>query len=215
MAAVASQPSDVAIGIRTCPVCVRAHALSEPRSRPRLARGHAAGASDPPSRLGIMAGIASPLWSRCRACRPGALEACHPPHVAHAGLGGCSDCARTLDPVPWCGARHDDLRTQRLLRRGPTYAIELRLLWPARALMQSLFLLVVWLHAMVGLHHWLRIKPWYQAWGPPFLVLAVLVPTLALTGWIEGARRVALMHFEAPPLSGALLAARAHLIDRA
>ena len=68
---------------------------------------------------------------------------------------------------------------------------------------------------MVGLHHWLRIKPWYQAWSPPFLVLAVLVPTLALTGWIEGARRVALMHFEAPPLSGALLAARAHLIDRA
>src|SRR3954453_12949027 len=97
----------------------------------------------------------------------------------------------------------------------PTYAIELRLLWPAKALMQSLLLVIVWLHAMVGLHHWLRIKPWYQAWSPPFLVLAVLVPTLALTGWIEGARRVALMHFEAPPLSGALLAARAHLIDRA
>src|SRR5215213_5276050 len=45
--------------------------------------------------------------------------------------------------------------------------------------------------------------------------LAVLVPTLALTGWIEGARRVALMHFEAPPLSQPLLTARAYLIDRA
>ena len=119
MAAAASQPSDVAIGIRTCPVCVRAHALSEPRSRPRLARGHAAGARDAPSRLGIMAGITSPLWSRCRARRPGALEARQPPHVAPAGLGGCSDCARALDPVPWCGARHDDPRAQRLLRRGP------------------------------------------------------------------------------------------------
>src|SRR3954463_8980792 len=97
----------------------------------------------------------------------------------------------------------------------PTYALELRLLWPSRALMQSLLLLVVWLHAMVGLHHWLRIKRWYGAWSPLWLALAVLVPTLALTGWIEGARRVALMSFEAPPLSAALLAARAHLIDRA
>src|SRR3954465_3077286 len=97
----------------------------------------------------------------------------------------------------------------------PTYALELRLLWPARALLQSLFLLVVWLHAMVGLHHWLRIKGWYGTWSPLLLVLAVLVPTLALTGWIEGARRVGLMHFEAPPLSEPLLAARAHLIDRA
>src|SRR3954467_3042765 len=97
----------------------------------------------------------------------------------------------------------------------PTYALELRLLWPARGLMQSLLLLVVWLHAMVGLHHWLRIKRWYGAWSPPLLTLAVLVPTLALTGWIEGARRVALMSFAAPPLSAALLAARAHLIDRA
>src|SRR3954469_9352647 len=97
----------------------------------------------------------------------------------------------------------------------PTYALELRLLWPARALMQSLLLLVVWLHAMVGLHHWLRIKRWYGAWSPHLLAIAVLVPTLALTGWIEGARRVALMRFQAPPLSAALLAARAHLIDRA
>src|SRR3954451_4265489 len=97
----------------------------------------------------------------------------------------------------------------------PTYALELRLLWPARGLMQSLLLLVVWLHAMVGLHHWLRIKRWYGAWSPLFLALAVLVPTLALTGWIEGARRVAQMSFAAPPLSAALLAARAHLIDRA
>ena len=119
--------------------------------------------------------------------------------------------------IPFLGVAH--VMTTRGLSAfygvDPTYAIELRLLWPARALMQSLLLVIVWLHAMVGLHHWLRIKPWYQAWSPPFLVLAVLVPTLALTGWIEGARRVALMHFEAPPLSGALLAARAHLIDRA
>src|SRR4051812_19888010 len=107
--------------------------------------------------------------------------------------------------IPFLGVAH--VMTTRGLSAfygvDPTYAIELRLLWPARALMQSLFLLVVWLHATVGLHHWLRIKRWYQAWSPLLLTLAVLVPTLAVTGWIEGARRVALMHFEAPPLSGA------------
>jgi adenylate cyclase len=97
----------------------------------------------------------------------------------------------------------------------PTYATHLRLLWPARALMQSLLLVIVWLHATIGLHHWLRIKPWYQAWSPLLLTLTVLVPTLALTGWIEGARRVALLPFAAPPLSEALLAARARLINRA
>ena len=37
MAAAASQSPDLAIGIRTRPVCLRAYALSEPRSRPCLA----------------------------------------------------------------------------------------------------------------------------------------------------------------------------------
>jgi adenylate cyclase len=97
----------------------------------------------------------------------------------------------------------------------PTYATHLRLLWPAKALTQSLLLVIVWLHAMIGLHHWLRLKSWYRAWSPLLLALAVLVPVLALTGWIEGARRLALMHIETPPLSGYLLDARAHLIDRA
>jgi adenylate cyclase len=73
-------------------------------------------------------------------------------------------------------------------------------LWPGAAWRQSLLLLVVWLHAMIGLHHWLRIKPWYARWTPALLAFAVLVPTLALTGWIEGARRVATMGF-GPPLT--------------
>lgn len=97
----------------------------------------------------------------------------------------------------------------------PAYATHLRLMWPAKALSQSLLLVIVWLHAMIGLHHWLRTKQWYAAWSPLWLALAVLVPTLALTGWIEAARRVALMHFEAPALSEPLLAARARLIGQA
>lgn len=73
-------------------------------------------------------------------------------------------------------------------------------LWPEAAVKQSLLLLIVWLHAVIGLHHWLKTKRWYARWTPALLAAAVLVPTLALTGWIEGARRVALMPL-GPPLT--------------
>jgi adenylate cyclase len=74
-----------------------------------------------------------------------------------------------------------------------TYGVELTLLWPGLAFSQSLLLVVVWLHAMIGLHFWLRTKAWYDRWAPLLLVLAVMIPTVALTGWMEGARRLALM----------------------
>jgi adenylate cyclase len=93
-----------------------------------------------------------------------------------------------------------------------TYTTELRLLWPDRAWNQSLFLIVVWLHAMIGLHHWLRTKAWYARWSPVLLVLAVLVPTLALTGWIEAARRTAAIAHPAPPMTDAMREANEGLI---
>ena len=74
-----------------------------------------------------------------------------------------------------------------------TYRAELTLLWPGLAFRQSLLLVVVWLHAMIGLHFWLRNKAWYGRWAPLLLVFAVMVPTVAITGWIEGGRRLALM----------------------
>jgi adenylate cyclase len=93
-----------------------------------------------------------------------------------------------------------------------TYTTELRLLWPDRAWNQSLFLIVVWLHAMIGLHHWLRTKAWYARWSPVLLVLAVFVPTLALTGWIEAARRTAAIAHPAPPMTDAMREANEGLI---
>lgn len=69
------------------------------------------------------------------------------------------------------------------------YARELGLLWPDVWIKQSLLLLVVWIHAMVGVHFWLRIRSWYPAWLPFFAGFAVLIPLLALTGWITAARR--------------------------
>jgi adenylate cyclase len=96
-----------------------------------------------------------------------------------------------------------------------TYTAELRLLWPDLAWSQSLLLLVVWLHGVMGLHHWLRTKRWYARWSAPFLIAAVLVPTLAITGWIEAARRLSLKTFAAPPMTDAMLEAGARLIEQA
>lgn len=55
---------------------------------------------------------------------------------------------------------------------------------------QTLALLAVWIHACIGLHFWLRIKPWYSAWLPILGTVAVLIPALALAGFIAGGNYV-------------------------
>lgn len=96
-----------------------------------------------------------------------------------------------------------------------TYTVQLRLLWPDLAIKQSLMLLVVWLHAMMGLHHWLKVMPFYNRAKPYLLVLAALIPTLALTGWIEGARDVAARTYATPPMTAAQFQAGGLMIGRA
>jgi adenylate cyclase len=56
--------------------------------------------------------------------------------------------------------------------------------------LQFLALLTVWAHACIGLHFWLRIKPWYPAWLPVLGTIAVLIPALALAGFIAGGNYV-------------------------
>ncbi len=63
-------------------------------------------------------------------------------------------------------------------------------LWPSFALRQTLLLLIVWWHACVGLHFWLRLAPWYSRVMPMLFAFAVMVPTLALAGFMVGAREV-------------------------
>lgn len=68
------------------------------------------------------------------------------------------------------------------------YYFELFVLWPDHALRQSLLVLIVWLHGCVGLHYWWRLKPWYHRAQGPLLGLAVVIPTLALTGFVTASR---------------------------
>ena len=62
---------------------------------------------------------------------------------------------------------------------------------PDHGYLQMLVLVVAWGHAMIGLHFWLRVRPWYARLQPAALVVAVLVPVLSLLGMIEAGRQVA------------------------
>src|ERR1700730_7838047 len=64
---------------------------------------------------------------------------------------------------------------------------------PAHGYWQMLALVVAWAHAMIGLHFWLRVRPWYGRLQSPALIVAVLVPVLSLLGMIEAGRQVAIL----------------------
>src|SRR5437667_399922 len=61
---------------------------------------------------------------------------------------------------------------------------------PDHGYLQMLVLVVTWAHAMIGLHFWLRVRPWYGRVQPAALAVAVLVPVLSLLGMVEAGRQV-------------------------
>jgi len=61
---------------------------------------------------------------------------------------------------------------------------------PWRGAEQLLVLVVAWSHAMLGLHFWLRVRPWYERLRPAALCLAVLVPVLSMLGAVEIGRQL-------------------------
>jgi adenylate cyclase len=62
---------------------------------------------------------------------------------------------------------------------------------PTRGYWQLAVLVIAWTHAMLGLHFWLRVRPWYGRWRELALTVAVLTPVLAILGAAEGARQIA------------------------
>jgi adenylate cyclase len=68
-----------------------------------------------------------------------------------------------------------------------SYSTTLLSFWytrPSLGILQTLALIVVWLHAAIGIHFWLRTKAWYRDWIIAFRAFAVLLPTLALAGFV-------------------------------
>ncbi len=61
---------------------------------------------------------------------------------------------------------------------------------PVRGVVMGLTLLVVWTHGCVGLHSWLRLQPWYARFQPMAFAVALILPALALSGYLAAAMRV-------------------------
>ena len=72
------------------------------------------------------------------------------------------------------------------------YAQELLKFWvnsPISGALQAILLLIVWIHGCLGVHFWLRLKPFYPRVKELLLSLAVLLPALALLGYYQGGER--------------------------
>ena len=79
---------------------------------------------------------------------------------------------------------------------------------PILGVKQAVVLLVAWLHACVGLHFWLRIRPWYAAARPYAFAAALLLPAFALAGFLAAGREVARLAADPDWLAAALVRAR-------
>jgi adenylate cyclase len=64
---------------------------------------------------------------------------------------------------------------------------------PLRGVLQFAVLVIAWIHAVIGLRFWLSVKPWYERWQPVLYAFALLLPTLAILGALEGGREVVAM----------------------
>jgi len=83
----------------------------------------------------------------------------------------------------------------------PNYEFVVRSLWvdsPVGGVKQVVALLVIWAHGCLGLHFWLRYRPWYPDASSLLLILAVLVPVLGLLGFADAGKTV--QELPRPPL---------------
>src|SRR5262249_38541165 len=55
---------------------------------------------------------------------------------------------------------------------------------------QAMLLTLAWVHGCMGLHFWLRLKPWYPRVVSLLFGIALLVPVLALLGFAQAGREV-------------------------
>lgn len=93
-----------------------------------------------------------------------------------------------------------------------SYPAVLLVLWelrPDAGARQALVLLIAWIHGCLGLRASLRLRPWYPAAQPALLAVGLLVPVLALLGFVQGGRAVAQLAAEPGAIEALRAAARA------
>jgi adenylate cyclase len=62
---------------------------------------------------------------------------------------------------------------------------------PDLGLRQSAAVVVAWSHGCIGMHFWLRLHPWYPRVRPLCAAIALLLPVLALLGFVNAGRTAA------------------------
>jgi adenylate cyclase len=73
----------------------------------------------------------------------------------------------------------------------PRIVLALWMLSPEFGARQALTLVLAWLHACIGVHYWLRFRAWYPRAAPWLFAVALLMPTLALLGFVAAGRDLA------------------------
>jgi adenylate cyclase len=73
----------------------------------------------------------------------------------------------------------------------PEVVRSLWLLSPTIGARQAAALIIAWLHGCLGIYFWLRPKPWFPAYALLLYTGAILVPILALLGFMEAGRELA------------------------
>jgi hypothetical protein len=61
---------------------------------------------------------------------------------------------------------------------------------PGYPLFHIAAVLTVWVHALIGIHFWLHTKKWYPDWRGAFAIVGLLIPTLAIAGYIAAGNHV-------------------------
>jgi adenylate cyclase len=79
---------------------------------------------------------------------------------------------------------------------------------PWRGVAQVALLLTAWTHACIGLRFWLRLRPWFATARPFLAAAALLIPTLALAGFVAGGNEIGFRVAADPATVGRTLAVR-------
>lgn len=81
------------------------------------------------------------------------------------------------------------------------YTYALWVMWPDEAWRQAALMTLVWVHGLIGLHHWLEFKPLYRRLRWLWIVIATLIPALGYAGFASAGRAIRYETDFQPPLS--------------
>ncbi len=83
--------------------------------------------------------------------------------------------------------------TRNIFDADPTYRLILDIFWvrsPLEGLRQVFVVVVVWVHGIIGIFSWMRIKPWWERVSWFIYPLIVAVPVAALLGFVDAGNQV-------------------------